>query len=117
MIPHRQVITCAFVVAGLYFGFTIIRDFESILATHRAFLDHSPAWQANFSAAIIAIVPLGFFAVALVVYRRAKWWIAVVPAVFVTLLTIGVLSIALGAYLVLYYTVLVRVGKTVDSDV
>ena len=92
-------------VAGLYYGFTVIRDFDSILATHRAFFDSGPAWQANASAAIITLVPLAFFAVALAVYRSAKWWVAAAPALIAVFFTLGLSSIMLGAYLVLYYAV------------
>ncbi len=106
MNPHKQIITAAFVIGGLYYGFTVIRDFDSILATQRAFLDTVPAWQANVSAAIIALVPLAFFAVSVAVYRRAKWWIAAAPALIAVFFTLGVFSIILGAYLVLYFAVL-----------
>lgn len=108
MNPHKQIVTAAFVIAGLYYGFTVIRDFDSILATHRAFLDSAPAWQANVSAAIIALVPLAFFATALSVYRGAKWWIAAAPALIAVFFTLGLTSIILGAYLVLYYAALIR---------
>lgn len=117
MIPHKEVITCAFVAAGLYFGFTVVRDFDSILATHRAFFDHSPAWQANISATIIALLPLGFFAVALAVYRRAKWWVALIPAILVALLTTGLIAIVLIAYLVIYYTIIIRADRKVDPRI
>ena len=106
MNPHKQIVTAAFVVAGLYYGFTVIRDFDSILATHRAFLDSAPAWQANVSAAFIALVPLTFFAVSIAVHRRAKWWVAAAPALIAVFFTLGLSSIILGSYLVLYYAVL-----------
>jgi len=108
MNPHKLIVTAAFVAAGMYYGFTVVRDFDSILATHRAFLDSAPAWQANLSTAVITLVPLAFFAVALAVYRDAKWWITLAPALIALIFTIGLSSIVLGAYLVLYYAALVR---------
>ena len=114
MIPHKQIVTAAFVVAGLYYGFTVIRDFDSILAANRAFLDTGPAWQANVSTAIIALVPLAFFATSLAVYRDGRWWVAATPALIALLFTLGLTSIVLGAYLVLYYAVFIQAEKTTD---
>ena len=111
MIPHRKLVTAAFVVAGLYYGFTIVRDFDSILAANRTFFDSGPAWQANVLTAIIAMAPLGFFAVGLVVFQGAKWWVAAIPALIAIAFTIGISSLVLGAYLVLYYSVLVQTGN------
>lgn len=116
-IPHKKFVTAVFVVAGLYYGFTIIRDFDSILAANRAFLDSGHALQANVSTAIIAMVPLGFFAVGLAVFRGAKWWVAVVPALIALLFTIGISSLVLGAYLVLYYSVLVQTENATDMGI
>jgi len=108
MTPHKQIVSTTFTIAGLYYGFTVIRDFDSILATQRSFFDLAPVWQANLSAAIVTLVPLAFFAVAFAVYRGAKWWVAAVPALIAVVFTLGISSTLLGAYLVLYYAVLAR---------
>lgn len=115
MNPHKQIVTAAFVVAGLYFGFTGIRDFDSILAANRTFFDTGPAWQANAGTAIITLVPLAFFATSFAVFRGARWWIAAAPALIAVLLTLGPTSIVLGAYLVLYYSVLIEAEKATGA--
>ncbi len=108
MAPHKEIVSAAFTVAGLYYAYTVVRDFESILATQRAFFDLAPAWQANVSTAVIALIPVAFLAVALAVYRGAKWWVAAAPALIAVVFTIGISSIVLGAYLVLYYALFAR---------
>ena len=113
---HKRIVAAALVVAGLYYGFTVIRDFDSILAAQRAFFDSAPAWQTNVNAAIIALVPLAFFATSLAVYRDAKWWVAAIPALIAILFTLGLTSIILGAYLFLYYAVINRANKTTGVD-
>ena len=108
MFPHKPIVTAGFAIAGLHYGYIVVRDFDSILAAHRAFFDGGVAWLANVSAAAIALVPLAFFATGAAVHRDSKWWAAAIPAAIALLMTLGISSIALGAYLALYYTVLKR---------
>lgn len=103
MFSHRQAISAAYVVAGLYFGFVAFRDIDSILAAQRAFFDLSPLWYANMSALAIAAAPLALLAVAVMVYLRMKWWLVAIPAAYGTLITLGLTTIMLAAYLVWYY--------------
>ena len=44
-------------------------------------------------------------AVVAAVYKDSKFWVAAIPAVIATLVTLGVASLVLFAYLVLYYFV------------
>ena len=112
MSSHRKAITAAYIVAGLYFGFVVVRDFDSILATAKAFFDLGPAWYATVATFAIAAAPLAFFVVAYMVHRMTKWWFVVIPAAYATMLTTGFLTIALAAYLIWYYAVVDRVKAT-----
>jgi len=114
MSSHRKAITAAYIAAGLYFGIVVIRDFDSILATQKAFFDIGPAWYASATTIAIVAAPLAFLAVAFMVYRMTKWWFVVIPAAYGTLLTTGFLTIALVLYLIWYYAVGDRVKATPD---
>ncbi len=103
MMSHRNAIAAAFVAAGIYFGFVVIRDFDSILATQKAFFDLGPNWYVNATTAAILAAPLAYIAVAAIVHQRRKWWLASIPATYGILLTLGLLPIALGLYLLWYY--------------
>ena len=105
MVPHKHLVIASFVLAGIYFGYVIIDNYDSILTAQREFFDMAPAGQAKASTAVIALVPLAYFAVAFAVHRDSKFWPAAVPAVIAALLTLGVASLVLVAYLVLYYFV------------
>ena len=110
MTLHKQVVSGLFAITGWYYAYVVIRDFDSIVATNRVFFDLGDAWQANLATGVVTLVPLAFLAVAFAVYRDVKWWVAGAPALFAVIFTIGIFSILLGAYLVLYYGVLVRSG-------
>ena len=114
MIPHRKIITTAYLVAGFYFGYIVIRDFDSILTTQKAFFDLGPDWYANATTIAIGAVPLAFLAIAYMVHRMMKWWFVVIPAAYGTLLASGYLPIALGVYLFWFYAFGDRVKVTPD---
>jgi len=114
MSSHRKAITAAYVVAGLNFGFVVIRDFDSIVVTQKAFFDLGPAWYASAATVAIVAAPLAFFVVAFMVHRMTKWWFVVIPAAYGTLLTTGFLTVALALYLIWYYAAGDRVKGTPD---
>ena len=103
MVPHKRLVTASFLLAGIYFGYVVISNYDSLLAATREFFDMAPAWQANAITAVNVLVPLAYFAVAFAVYKDSKFWLAAIPGVTATLLTFGVASLVLFSYLLLYY--------------
>ena len=101
--PHRKLVSTAYLIAGIFWGFVVIRDFNSSLATWKAFFDLSPAWYAYALTIAMAAAPLAFLVVAFLVYRSTKWWIVAIPAVYGTVFTLGYFEIALGVYLIWYF--------------
>ena len=102
-------------VAGFYFGYVVICDFDSIMASQNAFFDAGPGWYADAITFAIAAVPLALISVAVMVFRNLKWWFVLVPAAYGTLLTTGYIAIVLGVYLVWYYAVHRRAMITNNS--
>ncbi len=116
MFPHRQTISTVYLVAGLFFGFIVIRDFDSILAAQRAFFNLGPASYADAAAIAIAAAPLGLLATALMIHRNASRWLVAIPAIYGTLLTIGYATIALAVYLAWYLAVGYRLAPVPDAE-
>ena len=103
MVSHKRLVIASFILAGIYFGYVVINNYDSLLAATRGFFDMAPAWQANAITAVNVLVPLAYFAVAFAVYKDLKFKLAAIPSVIATLLTFGVASLVLFSYLLLYY--------------
>ena len=101
--PHRTLVSTTFLIAGIYWAFIVIRDFNSILATWKVFFDLSPAWYAYALTIATATVPLAFLLVAFLVYRTTKWWLVAIPAAYGIVFALGYFEIALGVYLIWYF--------------
>jgi hypothetical protein len=102
MYSHRQALSTAYLIAGLFFAYAVVRDFDSILAAQRAFFDLEPGWYADLSVIVIAAAPLGLLATALTVFKKASWWLVTIPALYGTVFTFGYITIALAVYLFWY---------------
>ena len=116
MFPHKQAISAAYLIIGLYFGYVVIRDLNSIVAGAEEFFDQGPAWYADASVIAMAAAPFALLATAFMLHRMARWWLIVIPAVYGTLLTIGYITIALAVYLTWYLSVAPGVPRTPDAE-
>lgn len=99
MYSHRQALSIAYLAATLFFGYVVVRDFGSILATQRAFFDLGPEWYATVSTIVIVLAPIGFLVTALALFVKADRWIVAIPAFCATVFTLGYITIALVVYL------------------
>jgi hypothetical protein len=105
MYSHRQALSTAYLIVGLFFGYVVVRDFDSILTAQRAFFDLEPAWYAAVFAIVIAAAPLGLMVAALLIFRKASRWLVPIPAIYGTVFSIGYITIALAVYLAWYLVV------------
>ena len=103
MKPSKQSVVVIFILAGIYFSYVGIRDYESFIAGYRAFFDYAPMWHANAAAVVLVAVPLAFFAVAYAVHLGAKRWLIAIPAIIAVILSLSVPSLLVGAFLALYF--------------
>jgi len=117
MISHRTALVTAYFVAGIYFGFVVVQDFDSILEGLMSFFDNGPAWYAYALTVAIVAGPLAFIVVAIMVYRSMNWPVVVLPAIYAVLSTSGFLAIALGAYLLLYFVIGLGAKTVPDGEV
>lgn len=105
MYSHRRILSIAYLIVGLFFGDVVVRDFDSILTTQKAFFDLPPAWYAYVSAIVIAAGPLGLVVTALLIFGKTSRWLVPIPAIYGTVFSIDYITIALAVYLTWYLAV------------